>query len=94
MIIDGQGNVPSRSAEGVITMAKKGWIVLDGLRVINSRWSGTFASAGTNITIQYCSTKNTLASGIYVRTSSHVKVVRNLKVYTEELPFTEIQTKQ
>ena len=77
VIIDGQGKVPSRSAEGVIAMAKKSWIVLDGLRVINSRWCGVFASASTNITVQNCSAKNTYASGIYIRTSTGVKVLGN-----------------
>ena len=77
MIFDGQGKVPGRSADGVITMGKKDWIVLDGVRVINSNWTGIAARGCSNITVQNCSTKNTLASGIYIRASTDVKVLSN-----------------
>ena len=77
VIIDGQGKVPGRSADGVITMGKKDWIILDGVRVINSNWAGIAARGCSNITVQNCSTKNTYASGIYIRASTDVKVLSN-----------------
>jgi len=76
-VFDGQGRVPGRAADGVITMGKKDWIILDGVRVINSRWAGIAARGCANITVQNCSTKNTLASGIYIRASTGVKVLSN-----------------
>ena len=77
VIIDGRGKVPNYPWDGVFTIGKKSWIVLDGLHVINSHWFGISANDATGVTVQNCSTKNTLASGIYIRNSSHVKVLHN-----------------
>ena len=77
VIIDGQLKTPSYSWDGVFFIDGKDWVVLDGLRVINSAWFGFCANKSTGITVQNCSTFNTYASGIYVRGSSNVLVLHN-----------------
>ena len=77
VIVDGQGKIPGSDWYGVFTVDRRNWIVIDGLRVINSRWFGICANDATGITVQNCSTKDTLASGIHIERSSQVKLLRN-----------------
>lgn len=59
------------------TTTTKNWIVIDGLRIINSKWSGILIRYGSNITVKNCSTNNTGASGIVAANSSNIKVLNN-----------------
>ncbi len=78
VIIDGQTSVPSSSGrKGLFWIAGKSWIVVDGLRVINSGFSGIFMENSTNITVQNCSTYFTYASGIIATDSATINVLSN-----------------
>ncbi len=77
VIIDAQLNFPTYNWDGPFWIVQKNWIVVDGLKVINSRFFGFIVDRGTNITIQNCATDNTWGSGIYVRISSFVKILNN-----------------
>jgi hypothetical protein len=59
------------------TSVTKNWVVVDGLRVINSIWAGIFTRYSDNIIIKNCSTNNTGASGIIAATASNIKVLNN-----------------
>ncbi len=77
VIIDGQLNLPPKSSDGVFTINKKSWIILDGLRVINSHWFGIYVRGSTDVIVRNCSTKNTYASGIFCGSSTNVQVLNN-----------------
>ncbi|RUT67970.1 T9SS C-terminal target domain-containing protein [Flavobacterium cupreum] len=85
VIIDGSVSVTPNvsNRRGLITIAGanatnlKSWIIIDGLRIINSKWAGIIAINSSNITIKNCSTFNTGASGIIGATSSNIKVLNN-----------------
>jgi hypothetical protein len=79
VIIDGQLKLPlERSRKmGLITLEHTNWIVIDGLRFINSHWSGVLVRESTGITVQNCSTHTTYGSGIIVALSSKIKVLHN-----------------
>lgn len=85
VIIDGSASAtPTVSnRRGLITIAGpsatnlKSWIIIEGLRLINSKWAGIIAINSSNITIKNCSTFNTGASGIIGATSSNIKVLNN-----------------
>nr|MDA3928043.1 right-handed parallel beta-helix repeat-containing protein [Prolixibacteraceae bacterium] len=55
----------------------KSWIVVDGLKIINSKFWGVFASGSSNITTRNCKTYNTGASGICIANSSNISVLYN-----------------
>jgi len=79
-IIDGQSTVPNLNADGrkgLFEISGKSWIVVDGLRVINSGFFGIWAEECSNITIKNCSTFNTYASGIIANKSNNIKVLNN-----------------
>ncbi|NDP26530.1 MAG: DUF1565 domain-containing protein [Flavobacterium sp.] len=59
------------------TTTYKSWIVIDGLRVINSTWAGIYSRYTDNIIVKNCSTNNTGASGIIAANSSNIKVLYN-----------------
>ena len=78
VIIDGQTTVPVPSTrDGLFWIAGKSWIVVDGLRVINSGFFGFFMENSTNITVQNCSTFFTYASGICAAGGSNIKALSN-----------------
>lgn len=84
VIIDGSDSTTPSAGDrqGLFTIlgttsAVKSWIVIDGLRVINSKWAGIFARYSDNIIVKNCSTKNTWASGIIAANSSNIKVLNN-----------------
>lgn len=55
----------------------KSWIIIDGLRIVHSKWAGIIGVNCSNITVKNCSTYNTGASGIVVATSNNIKVLNN-----------------
>lgn len=83
-IIDGTNSSSPNAADrqGLFTILgttsnNKSWIVIDGLRVINSKWAGIFTRFGDNIIVKNCSTNNTGASGIIAANSSNIKILNN-----------------
>lgn len=85
-IIDGSGAASPTSADrlGLFTVlgtatSTQNWIVVDGLRIINSTWAGFYARFASNITFKNCSTLNTGASGFIGANSNDIKVL-NCKV--------------
>jgi hypothetical protein len=79
VIIDGRFKLPIENTRkmGIISIEQKSWIVLDGIRIINSRSAGVLLRGCTGITVQNCSTRNTYASGIIGALSSDIKVLHN-----------------
>lgn len=77
VVIDAQNKVPGYDWDGAVTIGGKSWIIIDGLRVINSHWSGFALNGGSNITIRNCSTYNSNASGIYVAGTDAPKILSN-----------------
>ena len=61
------------------TTVTQNWIVVDGLRAINSTFVGFYARYASNITFKNCSTLNTRASGIIGANSNDIKVL-NCKI--------------
>jgi len=78
-IIDGSNSTNGTSSDrrGLFDINGKSWIVVDGLKVINSKFWGIFASGSSNITTKNCKTYNTGASGICMATSSNISVLYN-----------------
>jgi parallel beta-helix repeat protein len=83
-IIDGSASSTPSAADrqGLFTIlgttsAFKSWIVIDGLRVINSKWAGIYSRYSDNVIVKNCSTNNTWASGIIAANSSNIKVLSN-----------------
>lgn len=98
-VIDGQLNVPNLNVDGrkgLFEMANKSWIVVDGLRVINSGFFGIWASVCTNVTIQNCSTYNTYASGILATSagSFNIKILNNVVQRACMYPGTSVGTNE
>ncbi|NDP28234.1 MAG: T9SS type A sorting domain-containing protein [Flavobacterium sp.] len=84
VIIDGTNSPTPNSGDrqGMFTILgtttnSKSWIVVDGLRVINSKWAGIYSRYSDNIIVKNCSTNNTWASGIIAANSSNIKVLNN-----------------
>jgi hypothetical protein len=85
VIIDGSASSTPNATDrqglfniiGTTNTTDKGWIIVDGLRVINSVWAGIFTRYSNNIVIKNCSTNNTGASGIIAATASNIKVLNN-----------------
>lgn len=50
------------------TTTTQNWIVVEGLRIINSKFSGFYARYASHITFKNCSTLNTGSSGFMVLT--------------------------
>lgn len=61
------------------TTVTQNWIVVDGLRIINSNFVGFYARYASNITFKNCSTLNTGASGFIGANANDIKVL-NCKV--------------
>lgn len=59
------------------TTTTQNWIIVDGLRIINSTFAGFYARYASNITFKNCSTSNTGASGFVAANSSEIKVLNN-----------------
>jgi hypothetical protein len=84
VIIDGSKSTTPTSTDrlGLFTILGttsnyKTWIVIDGLRIINSTFVGFYSRYSDNITIKNCSSYNTGASGIIGANSSNIKVFNN-----------------
>lgn len=73
--LDGQ-NVGSQW-EGLVQLKDNQYITLKGLRAQNGFWYGFAGETSGNILIDSCSTFNTRASGIYVKTTSNLTIRRN-----------------
>lgn len=78
-IIDGSNSTNGTSTDrrGLFDINGKSWIVIDGIKVINSKFWGIMASGSSNITTKNCKTYNTGASGICMATSSNISVLYN-----------------
>ncbi len=81
-IIDGSGATSPTSADrlGLFTIlgtatTTQNWIIVDGLRIINSTFAGFYARFASNITFKNCSTLNTGASGFVGANSNDIKVL-------------------
>lgn len=84
VIIDGSASSTPSAADrqGLFTIlgttsAFKSWIVIDGLRVIKSKWVGIYSRYSDNIIMKNCSTNDTGASGIIAANSSNIKILNN-----------------
>lgn len=62
---------------GASTTNTQNWIIVDGLRIINSGFFGFFARNANNITFKNCSTFNSGASGFIAANSTDIKVLNN-----------------
>lgn len=89
VIVDGQLKLPATSWNAVFWIDRQDWITVDGLKIINSAWFGFSANNTTGVTIQNCATDFTYASGIYVRLSSHAKILRNTVNRACQHPLTQ-----
>jgi hypothetical protein len=85
-IIDGSVATSPTSADrlGLFTVlgtttTTQNWILVDGLRIINSTFAGFYARYASNITFKNCSTLNTGASGFIGANANDIKVL-NCKV--------------
>lgn len=76
--IDGAGiTVPQYS--GLLDLSGQNYIVISGLRVINSNEAGILADGTQHVVIERCATYNTASSGIGVWNSSDA-IVRNNRI--------------
>ncbi len=77
VVIDARLQMPVEPRAGVFWLQNHSWVVVDGLRVLNSRWAGFCIRECTGITVQNCSTRLTCASGIMVARSARIKILNN-----------------
>lgn len=73
--LDGQNT--GNQWEGLLQLKNNQHITLKGLRAQNGFWYGFAGESSSNILIDSCSTFNTRASGIYVKTTSGLTIRRN-----------------
>lgn len=76
------------------TTTTQNWIVIDGLRIINSAFAGFYTRYATTITIKNCSTFNTGASGIVAANSSDIKVLNNKVQKACQAPSASLSTNE
>jgi len=76
------------------TTTNKSWIVIDGLRIINSKFAGVYSRYSDNIIVKNCSTNNTGASGIIAANSSNIKVLNNKVQQACMYPSTSVGTNE
>lgn len=85
VVIDGEMKLPPQPSRrtkakvgfGLVNLEGKSWIILDGLRVINSLGPGIQARHCSDITVQNCTTQNTWASGLIAARSTRIKLLHN-----------------
>ncbi|MBC7845632.1 MAG: right-handed parallel beta-helix repeat-containing protein [Flavobacterium sp.] len=84
VIIDGNNSTTPNATDrqGLFTIlgtttTYKSWIVIDGLRVIKSKWAGIYSRYSDNVIVKNCSTNDTGASGIIAANSSNIKILNN-----------------
>lgn len=84
-IIDGNASSTPNATDrqGLITILgtttnNKSWIIIDGLRIVNSKWAGILVRNSNNVIVKNCSTNNTGASGIVAANCSNIKVLNNI----------------
>lgn len=89
-ILDGQSTVPNPATthwpttnwHGLIDVIDCSWIVIDGVKVINSGFFGIYVASvsgtASNVTVKNCTTYNTYGSGIAARKATNVKVFSNV----------------
>jgi Secretion system C-terminal sorting domain/Right handed beta helix region len=70
------------------------WIVVDGLRIINSTFVGFYARYSSNITFKNCSTRNTGASGIIGANSSDILILNNNVQMACQYPSSAVGTNE
>jgi len=75
VILDGQNT--GSQWEGLFSLNGNKHIIVKGLKAQNGFWYGFSGEGTTNVTLDSCSTFNTRASGIYVKTSSQLTITRN-----------------
>lgn len=97
-VIDGRCLVPTPSTSyyppanwrGLVEIIDRSWIIVDGLKVINSGFYGAYISNSTgtssNITIRNCVFYNTYGSGVCARNSSNIKVLGNVLQRVSQYP--------
>lgn len=97
-IIDGQWKVPDPSTShypqtawrGLVEIIDRSWIVLDGLKVVNSGFYGAYITSSTgtssNITIRNCVFYDTYGSGICARNSSNINILGNVVQRVSQYP--------
>ncbi|AQG80711.1 right-handed parallel beta-helix repeat-containing protein [Spirosoma montaniterrae] len=73
--LDGQNT--GSQWEGLWQLKNNQYITLKGLKAQNGFWYGFSGESSGNILIDSCSTVNTRASGIYVKTTSNLTIRRN-----------------
>lgn len=100
-IIDGSASSTPNATDrlGLFTISGttgsyKSWILVDGIRIINSKFFGIFSRYSDNITIKNCSTYNTGGSGIIAATSSNIKVLNNKVQQACMYPSTGVNTNE
>lgn len=71
------GNNTGVPFQGIVNLKDNQFITLKGLKAQNGFWYGFNGEATKNITFDSCSTFNTRASGIYVKTSSFLTIIHN-----------------
>jgi hypothetical protein len=76
------------------TTTTQNWIIVDGLRIINSTFVGFYARYASNITFKNCSTFNTGASGIIGANSSDIKVLNNKVQRACQAPSSSLGTNE
>ncbi len=97
-VIDGQWKVPDPASSrypqtawrGLIEIVDRRWIVVDGLKVINSGFYGALITSLTgtssNITIRNCIFYNTYGSGICARNSAGINIFGNVVQRVSQYP--------
>ncbi|MCY7351734.1 MAG: right-handed parallel beta-helix repeat-containing protein, partial [Cytophagaceae bacterium] len=75
VVLDGKNT--GSQYEGLFKLVGNEYVVVKGITVQNGYWYGFSGEGSKNITLDSCSTFNTRASGIYVKTSSEVTITRN-----------------
>jgi len=97
-IIDGQWAVPDPASShypqtswrGLVELVDRSWIVVDGLKVINSGFFGIYITSSTgtssNNTIRNCVCYNTYGSGICARNSSNINIFGNVLQRVSQYP--------
>jgi len=87
-VLDGQ-NAGVRFT-GIFGLKGNQYIIVKGLKTQNGFWTGFYAEESNNITFDSCFTFNTVASGIYVKTTTTLRITRNNVRRACQLPGPEI----
>ncbi len=72
-----EGNNTGTQWESLFQLKNSQYVTVKGLKAQNGFWYGFAGESSKNIAFDSCSTVNTRASGIYVKTSSALTITRN-----------------